>query len=247
MSRRRVGALCLLSLLGALALIAAAGAETVQKRNVRVAFAGAFSPQALPRQGTAPIAVSVGGRISTTDGEAPPQLRRITLAINRSGRLDAAGLPVCRLREIQPSTNEGALRACGRSLVGTGSFSANVELPQQAPFPAQGKILAFAGREGGKPAILAHVYRSAAGDFGTVLTTSLPQVTSDWGFVTGLTLRLNRRFTYRGERRSYLSAGCPAPRGFSGASFPLARASFVFARGMTLTTVLNRACRVRGR
>jgi hypothetical protein len=60
-------------------------------------------------------------------------------------------------------------------------------------------------------------------------------------------LRLNRRFSYRGKRRSYLSAGCPAPAGFSGASFPLVRASFGFAHGTTLTSVLTRTCKATGR
>lgn len=241
--------------------VAIASAEVVQKGDLRVSFAGRFSPQALPRKGVAPISVSIGGHISTTDGEAPPQLRRITIAINRNGRLDPDGVPSCSLREIQPSTNQGALEACRRSLVGEGSFSANVALPQQAPFPSRGKVLAFAGRENGKPVILAHVYgtepvptsytlpfeiRRSRGTYGTVLTASLPQVTADWGYVTAISLRLDRRFGGRGERRGYLSAGCPAPSGFPGATFPLARASFAFARGRTFTSVLNRACRATG-
>ena len=72
-------------------------------------------------------------------------LQRIELAINRRGQLRTAGVPTCRLAEIQPSTNRGALEACRPSLVGEGTFTANVELPQQAPFPSRGKVLAFVG------------------------------------------------------------------------------------------------------
>lgn len=245
--------------LGATA-VAVAQAEVVQKRSLRVAFAGKFTPHELPRRRAAPISVAIGGHISTTNGEPPPQLRRITVAINHNGHLDADGLPSCRLRQIQPSTNQGALAACRRSLVGQGSFSANVVLPQQAPFPSRGKVLAFAGRENGKPVVLAHVFgtdpvptsytlpfriKRATGTFGTILVVSLPRVTSDWGFVTGIDLTLNRRFSYRGRRHSYLSAACPAPPGFPGASFPLVRASFVFAGGPTLASVLNRACKAK--
>jgi hypothetical protein len=250
------------ALLFAIAAVAAgAHAETVQKGHLRVAFSSAFAPRSLPRQGAAPISVSIGGRISTSDGKAPPQLRRIELAINRSGHLSAVGLPVCRLEEIEPSTNRGALEACGNSLVGEGIFTANVALPQQAPFPSRGKVLAFAGREGGRPVILAHVYgtdpvptsytlpfaiATARGTYGTVLTASLPQVTSDWGFVTGIELKLNRRFSYRGQRRSFVTAGCPAAAGFPGAVFPLLRASFLFTGGPTLSSVLTRSCRAQG-
>jgi len=255
---RRAPAIALVLLV---TVLAPAQAETVQKGHLRVAFSGAFAPTSLPRQGTAPISVAIGGRITTSDGKAPPQLRRIELAINRSGRLSMTGLPSCRLDDVQPSTNAGALEACRRSLVGEGSFSANVELPEQAPFPSNGKVLAFAGSEGGHPVILAHVYGTdpiptsytlpfriggGRGEFGTVLSASLPQVTSDWGFVTGIQLRLNRQFTYRGHRRSFLSAGCPAPAGFPGATFPLVRASFAFTGGPTVSSVLSRSCRARG-
>lgn len=250
----------LAALLLAAALATAAQAETVQKGHLRVAFSGGFAPRSLPRSGAAPISVAIGGRISTSDGKPPPQLRRIEVAINRSGRVNTTGLPSCRLDRIQPSTNRGALEACRSSLVGEGSFSANVELPEQAPFPSRGKVLAFAGRESGRPVILAHVYgtdpvptsytlpfRIAGehGTFGTVLSASLPQVTSDWGFVTGIHLKLSRRFSYHGRRRSFLSAGCPAPTGFPGAVFPLVRASFVFTGGPTVSSVLSRSCRAR--
>jgi hypothetical protein len=48
---------------------------------------------------------------------------------------------------------------------------------------------------------------------------------------------------FHGKRRSYLSASCPAPKGFPGAAFPFARASFGFGK-QTLTSTLTRSCRV---
>ena len=258
MSRVRVVVLsCVLALLAA---AVAADAETVRRGTLQVAFEGDLSPKALPREGTAAIAVSVGGHISTTNGGTPPQLRRITIDINRNGHLDRRGLPVCRLDQIQPSTNQGALAACRRSLVGEGNFSAEVKLPQQAPFPSDGKVLAFNGTEQGRPVIFAHVYgtepvptsytltmeiKPTPGTFGTRLTISLPEVTSDVGFVTGIDMTLKRNFTYRGERHSYLSAGCPAPKGFPGAVFPLARISFAFAGRAPVGTTLSRDCKAR--
>ena len=244
----------------ALALAALAQAETKQSGDLRVTFEGQLSPHALPRSGTAPVKVAVGAKISTANGDDPPQLQKISIAINRNGRFDPTGLPVCQLEDIQPSTTADALAACRSSLVGEGSFSAKVLLPQQAPFPSQGKVYAFNSRLGGRPAILAHVYgtqpvptsytlpfaiSSAKGTFGTVLSTSLPHVTSAWGYVTGLQMTLSRTFSYRGQRRSYLSAGCPAPKGFPGASFPFARASFAFKGEKTLSSTLTRSCGVR--
>jgi DNA-binding beta-propeller fold protein YncE len=239
----------------------ATASVAVQRGPVRVAFDGELTPHALPRHGSAPVGIAVDASISGTDGGTPPQLRKLAIAINRNGHFTPAGLPLCRLEQIQPSTTAGALAACGDSLVGEGHFSANVRLPDQSPFPSEGKILAFNGRRGGGPAILAHIYgtqpaptsyvlpfqiRSASGTYGSVLEASLPQATGNWGYVTGLRMKLKRRFRYRGKSRSYLRAGCPAPAGFPGAVFPLARTSFSFAGGMTLTSVLSRDCKAKG-
>jgi hypothetical protein len=247
--------------LGILACSAAVRAEVNQRGGLRVTFEGKLSPSTLPRHGSAPVGVSVGGTVSSTNGKIPPQLRKIEIAINRHGRLEPRGLPICSIDDIQPATTESALESCRTSLVGTGHFSAKILLPSQAPFPSSGKIFAFNGRFHGRPAILAHVYGTEpaptsftlpfaiskrSGTFGTALSASLPKVTSNWGYVTGLQMTLRRRFAFHGQLRSYASAGCPAPDGFPGAVFPFARATFGFSMGRTLSTTLIRSCRARG-
>jgi hypothetical protein len=239
----------------------ASASEMTQRGNVRVSFDGRLSPHALPRKGAAPVRVSVAAKIASTNGKTPPQLRKISIAINRNGRFDPSGLPICRLDQIQPSSTADALDSCRDSLVGEGHFSAKVLLAGQAPFPSTGKVHAFNSRLHGKPAILAHVYgtqpapasytlpfvieQRGKGTFGTVLSASLPAVTSDSGYITGLEMTLGRSFSYKGKRRSYLSAGCPAPKGFPGATFPFAKASFGFGR-KTVSSTLTRSCGVRG-
>jgi DNA-binding beta-propeller fold protein YncE len=239
------------------------GSESVVVRRgpVQVSFGGRLTPHSLPRHGTAPVGIVVDARITGTKGGAPPQLRRIAIAINRNGQLSAEGLPVCRESQIQPSTTSGARAACGEALVGEGHFAANVKLPEQSPFPSSGKVLAFNGRLHGRPAILAQIYgtqpaptsyvlpfsiRSSHGTYGTVLEASLPQATGDWGYVTGLKMNLRRSFRYHGKRHSYLSAGCPAPAGFPSAVFPLARTRFAFAGDLNVTSILNRTCTAKG-
>jgi hypothetical protein len=244
-----------------LALLAAhAAAETKEEHGVRISVDGRLLPKKLPRHGTAPVAVSVSGHIGAKRSGEPPQLETLTIAINRHGHLFSHGLPRCRLGRINPSTTREALAACRSALVGEGRFSANVRLPEQSPFPSNGKVLAFNGKLRGRPAIFAHIYgtdpvptsyvlpffiKSTPGTFGTVLETSLPNVTGEWGFVTGISMTLNRSFSYRGRRRSFLSAGCPAPAGFDLASFPLIRTSFGFEGGVNVTSTVNRVCRAR--
>jgi hypothetical protein len=249
-----IAGLCLLA-------AALAVAETVQRQNVRVSFTGEITPTRLPRARTAPIAVSFGAKVTTPDRGVPPQLQRIEIAINRNGRFDFAGLPTCRRDRIQPATTTDALRACRGAKVGEGRFAAKVVIPEQSPFPSRGRLTAFNGIEHGRQVILAHVYGTdpiptsytfplriapGRGAFGTVLSAELPSVTANIAFVTYIAVTLQRRYRYRGRAHSYLSAGCPAPRGFPGAVFPLARARLDFAGGPTLTKVLTRSCRTAG-
>jgi hypothetical protein len=251
MGRRIRLASTVAALVAAVVLPASLQAEVVQKDGVRVSVLGKMAPTKLPRSGTAPIAVSVSGRIAAVGQGELPQLQRISVALNAHGKLQTKGVPLCRLGHISPSTTQQALLACRPSLVGEGHFSADVRIPDQSPFPSEGKVLVFNGRLRGKPALFAHIYGTqpvptsyvlpfsvarSGGTFGTVLEASLPRVTGEWGYVTGVNLNLDRGFAV---------AGCPAPAGFPSVVFPLMKTSFGFEGGANLTSTLERSCKVR--
>jgi hypothetical protein len=256
---RPVLALALASLLATAALCSA---EVAQKGTLRVNVSGKLSPQKLPRTGAAPIEVSVGGQISTTDKSPPPRLQTLEIELNRGGKIDYTGLPLCPYGAIQTASSQRALSACKAALVGKGSFEAEITLAGQAPYAIEGKLLAFNGKSKGKPVLFAQIYAShpfatsfvivfsisklAKGTYGTALKAQLPKALSTWGKLTGIDLNLSRHYTYEGRPHSYLSAGCPAPKGVSRASFAFARASFGFEGGKVLRSTLNRSCRAGG-
>jgi hypothetical protein len=260
MQRRRAIpiALLLAALLGA----GVARGELTQSDGLRVAFDGGFTPHALPRNRPVPVTVHIEGSIGTANGSRPPQLRRIAFAINRHGRLSTRGLPTCQTGLLQSTTTQAALARCRPALVGRGSFGAVVAFPTLSLIPVRGRLLAFNGRDGGRPAILLHLYVSNpvqvtfilpfkvtagqnTGSFGTVLTARIPKIAGDLGYVTDIDLKIGRRYSYRGRPRSLFSASCAAPAGFPGAIFDFAKGSFDFANGQQLTTTLTRDCRVR--
>src|SRR5215218_4985869 len=74
----RAGVLVALLALGA--FVAASQAEIAQQGALRVKFNGKLAPKELPRKGARGVAVAIGGKITTTDGSEPPQLRRIEIA-----------------------------------------------------------------------------------------------------------------------------------------------------------------------
>jgi DNA-binding beta-propeller fold protein YncE len=241
---------------------AATSSEIAQKGTLRVSVSAAMTPHSLPRTGSAPIAVSIAGAISTTDETEPPRLKGIRIELNRHGHLDATGIPTCPYDRIQPASSARALSACRSALVGKGHFQANIGLSGQAPYPTEGKLLVFNGARHGKPVLYGQIYsphpfatsfvivfavsRISHGAFGTALVASLPKALGSWGYLTGIEMRLSRRYSFKGNRRSFLSAGCPAPRGFTKAVFPLARTGFSFAGRPSLETNVSDICLSRG-
>jgi hypothetical protein len=238
-----------------------AHAELSERGGLFVRFKGGISPTALPRTKLAPIAVSVAGTIKTLSGARPPSLRRIRIELNRGGVLDSRGLPDCHYGDLLAASAAQAMAACGDALVGSGAYSAETAFPEQQTFPSKGRIRAFNGTYGGHEAILAHIHgndpgpitriivfhiRRAEGTFGTVLTGNLPDSLNHYGYVIGIRLKLFRRYSFNGERRSYISAACAAPKGFGIATFPFARASMKFSDGRRLSSTLTRSCRVSG-
>jgi hypothetical protein len=261
--RRALTTLALLCLLVS-SLASLAGAETRIVGNLSLGVTAKLSPQKLPREGKAPVAVTVGWQIASTDPtQKPPALKSVQIEINRAGILDATGLPECPYAKIQPASTQRALANCRSSLVGRGSFSALVGLEGQESYVSKGQMMVFNSRKAGKPVLYGQIYTSypfAAsfviafklseqhkGTFGTTLSAKLPANLRAWGNLTEVKMRLARSFHFKGEGHSFLSAGCPVPKGFGRKTvFSLARTSFAFAGGPNVTQTLSETCTARG-
>jgi hypothetical protein len=254
-------ALCsLLSLAAALTLsaLAIAAADQATGAGFRVTFTGSVSPRSLPRDVPAPIALRLHARIRPLAGRRPPRLRRFRIEVNRHAQLDTHGLPGCPIAALRSLTTAAALHRCPASLLGAGSFSAHIDIPEQAPFPSHGKLLLFYSRYRGHPALLGHVFGSqptrtsevlpilisdrALDGFGTTFSVRMPEVGQGWGYVTGIDLEINRRYRYQGRLHSFLRASCPVPQGFSRAPFVLARGTYFLAGGRVVHRLLTSTC-----
>lgn len=244
--------------IAALAFGAVSHAEVEQRENLRVSFDASFAPRALPRSEPAPVKVEIEGKIATTDGTHPPPLRWLELEIHRNGRLSGAGLPVCPASSLQSTSSQTALARCKRSLVGHGNFRADVDLGRGVL--ANGEILAFRSRRGGKEVLLMHLFASVpvrftlvvpltvsprrSGQFGTVMRARIPRIGGIVS-VTEIGLTIGRRYSFAGQRRSYVSAACSAPAGSNLAVFPFARGKFRFEGHQAIGATLVRNCSVR--
>jgi hypothetical protein len=252
--------------LGLVAIAVALGAGVAQGERIKsgdlvVSLSGEIAPHALPRTMAVPVRMHVEGKVQTLGEGQPPPLRRLTIFLNRQGKLFTRGLAVCSPEQLQGTSTARALAACGPALVGRGEFEAAVALPTLSPFPAHGDVLAFNGRKGRHQAVFLHIYSTnptpitfvlpltidhkQSGEFGIVVSANMPRLAGDLAYVTGIEFTLHRRYRYEGRMRSYLSASCSAPVGFPGTIFTLAKGTFEFANGQQVRTALVRDCKVR--
>ena len=255
-----------LALLSTLALAMVARGDTIQGENVRISFNGQIRPVSLPRARPAPVSLHVAGSVEPTAGARPAGLERVTIRVNRNAHFTTRGLPRCSPKRLEARTSAEALRVCGKALLGRGEFESHIDIPDQAPFPSHGQVLAFnATRSGNAPAVALHIYgrrpapttnvlstsitRSAAGDanFGPELAIVMPEIGDDWGYVTGFDLTLHRRYRYQGRRLSLVTATCPAPAGLDVVPFRAARGTFELADGQLLTHTVSGNCRATNR
>ena len=244
--------------------LAVAGAEVISGDNVRIGFRGGIAPRALPRRVLAPVSLRVEGTVSPIGSQTPSGLARVVVEVNRHAVFSTAGLPRCSPRELGGTDSREALALCGDALVGSGYITSHIDYPDQAPFPARGRVLVFNSRKNGRQSLVVHVFghrpasistllsgalvanRPPRGAFGPRVVIEMPKVRDGWGYVNGFGLTFHRRYGYRGRERSLISASCPAPKGLRVVPFRSARGSFELSDGQVLSRALGGSCRASG-
>jgi hypothetical protein len=257
---RRRGAWLALTIAATAALalgVGPAGAERAQEENLIVLLNGGIDPNVLPRDHRAPVAVDLSGGVRTTDGSPIPRVNWIKLELAYRGQLFRHGLTVCPQVRLESTDDQQAMSACGPAIVGRGKLYAEIFVPNQEPFGVHAHLLAFNGQtKKGLPAVLVHAYTSnppvsfiipftvhhKVGQFRTVLVTTIRRSVGPWPHVANFQIRVARKFRVHGLERSYLSASCPSPPGFTGGFLSLARATYTFAGGAQISKEIVRSC-----
>lgn len=213
-----------------LALIAAASSlakpEVVRVGNLFLRDNGGISPSKLPKHEQAPIAANLNGRIGTVDGSHPPAIESVIVDFDKTIQVNAEGLPVCREDQLMARSTADAKNACADAIVGTGEGEVEAAFPEQKPFTAKGAITLFnGGVHGGTTLLFIHTYvnvpaptavivtvkltRIHRGHYGIHAVAEIPRIAGGAGSVTKFKLTIDRTFTYRGKKESYLTASCP--------------------------------------
>jgi hypothetical protein len=242
----------------ALGALVAASAQALKLRagDILVTAEGDFAPKSLPKKVNAPITIHGGGKISTASGGLPPILQQINFEFDRHGAVDTVGLPKCKMAKLEATTTPQARKLCPGAIVGTGQGKAIVKFPEQDPIPASSPITIFNGPEDhGNPTVLAHAHLTQPGPttfivpvtikkisngvYGYRTEAKIPKIANGYGIPISGSLKIGRKWTYKGVEHSYISARCET-------GSLQAKGEFSFNDGTELSGTFLRPCNVRG-
>jgi hypothetical protein len=257
MSKRVISSTAIGTVFGLIVVASAlAKPEVVQVGNLFLRDNGGITPTKLPRHEQAPIAANLNARIGTTDGSHPPAIESVIADFDKTIQVNAKGLPACRRGQLTARATVDAKRACRDAIVGSGEGEVEVAFPEQRPFSARGPIVLFnGGTRGGTTLLLIHTYvavpaptaviatvkltRINRGHYGIHAVAQIPRIAGGAGSVTGFKLTIDRKFTYRGKKESYLTASCPTGRYY-------AEGKVLFAGGPSLKLTHVLPCTPKG-
>lgn len=215
-----LGALIALTVAG----IAMAAKDTVVRAgNLEVTIDGSsgVTPKALSKSKYTPVAFTAAGSVRTLDGTQPPPLKEVLLDAQNSA-VNVKGYPSCTSGALQARDTAAVKKACPDAIIGTGVTTIAVKFPEQNPIPAKSPLLVFnGGTSGGTTTFYIHAYLTQPITTAVVTTvkikksgsgiksvTTIPKIANGAGSVTDFSLKIDKKFTYKGKKVSVLSAKC---------------------------------------
>lgn len=238
-----LGALIAVSVAG----IATAGNKpvTVRQGNLEFTFNGGFSPSTLPKKKLAPITLTASGAVKTVDGTHPPALKEAIIETDKNGTINTKGIPVCKQGQLQARDTKAAEKVCGKSIIGRGKTTVEVQFPEQNPVNVQSELLVInGGTAGGKTTLFIHAYFSAPvtgaivttvkikkvhnGRYGLKSVATVPKIANGAGSVLKFNLTINKK--------GVLMAKCPDGK-------LQAHATSIFDDGTKASASIIRTCK----
>jgi hypothetical protein len=229
---------------------------TVRAGNLELTFNGGFSPTVLPKNTLAPISLTAEGKIKTVDGTHPPALKEALVETDKNGSINVVGLAACKSGQLQSQDTKHAEAICKDAIVGTGTTNIEIEFAEQPPIPVKSKLLVFnGGFKGGVTTLYIHAYITVPtpaavvttlkikkihhGRYGLLTTATIPKIAGGSGSVTSFSLKIDKKFNYKGKKVSVLTAKCPDGK-------IQAHATAIFDDGTRASAEILRTCTGKG-
>jgi hypothetical protein len=228
----------------------ASGGALVQVNGLQLSAGGGFRPQRLPRHRFAPIEFQGHVDLRSLRGGPPPQLTEATIEFDRDGRLQTKGLATCPAEKIENLNGAEARRVCKSAEVGTGTVGILL-LFNGGTVPAHAPLTLFnAPPVEGNPTVNAHVHiappvnetyvvpvvieRLHGGRYSYRAKFDVPALAGG-GILVHVDAKVGRRYKYKGQERSYVSAHCQH-------TVYSTHGDFVFSDGTVIDGEIQSAC-----
>lgn len=252
MPQRRLRAVALAFCACSALVVGGAGADPalVEVGNLVLRADGNFKPHTLPKRHFAPIDFQGRVEIAAKNGGHPSPLEKAVIDFDRDGRLTPGALPVCPPETIADAAPEQARQLCAGAVVGSGHIRASIALAG-GPIQTGSVLTLFNGpRQEGDPALVLHAQTTVPatqtltivvpverrrGRFRYRATLAVPPIAAGLGSLTHLDVKVGRRFTVDGQRRSYVAARC-------GDGVVQTHGRFTFADGTAIDGSVERFC-----
>jgi hypothetical protein len=211
------------------------------------------SPKALFKKTASPASLKVEVKTGSTTAAngVPSPATHDVIDFDQNLSLATKGLPTCNAAKLQNTTTEAAEQACGKAKIGSGT--ATTLLPLSTVYTEPTTVTAFNGApQGGKPVVLLHAYGvspiqttlvliGAVSNFGKEgygprLDVTVPPIAGGIGAITDFKVTIDKTWTFKGKKMSFVSAKCPASKKLK------YRGAFTYSDGTTINASTTQSC-----
>jgi hypothetical protein len=235
------------------ASVALAGTVVSGKDGNTQSVESVISPKKLSKTTFTPVSLNVTTATATTTAPngVPSPAVHVLIDFDKNAKLFTKGVPTCDSSKLQNTSTELAEAACGKAKIGSGKATALLPVGAVV-YPVNQTVTAFNGvPQGGKPVILLHTYGTTPlqttlvlvgtvsnlnkEGYGPRLDLEVPLLAGGTGALTNFQVTINKKFTYKGKKQSYVSAKCTSKK-------LKARAAFTYKDGEVLTAFATQSC-----
>lgn len=219
---KRVAAGAVLGVAIAVLAIGSAAAASLTEADLTV------QPPRLPRQGGAPVTITVDGTIAQDQLE---EVKSLTLHLDRQLTVQGADQPTCIRADVNGKSPSQARRKCQAALVGSGRLVQRFQFlespPEDLTLPvllfnsAAGHVLVYTFVPG--PTLGPAAYVSSGSASGHTL--EIPFAKGVGGLTTSFAFRIGRTWSASGRKLGYLTGRCASGTLHSKITVALARRS----------------------
>jgi hypothetical protein len=254
--RRGLAVLAVLTV--AMAVVAAGVASAGDNKPVKVRVGdfeltadGGFQPETLSKTTLTPIAFTASGKLRTLSGAHLTPIKEVLVEADKNSAVQVKGFPTCTAGKLQSQDTKHAEAICPDAIIGQGTTHVEIQFEEQRKVQVSSKLLVFNGGEkGGVVTFFIHAYITLPvpaaivttvkikkihhGRYGMLATASIPKIAGE-GAVTSFSLKIDKKYTYKGKKLSILSAKCPDGK-------LQAHATAVFRDNTRLSAEVIRSC-----